>query len=156
MFVIAIGGDGAPICGTSFLVSFLNVGERLTSSDENWLLFGTDESETANVVRNYVYRLVSDLEHLESTVFQVKVDGVMRKVEFRVGELPNDMKFLYFLAGEISNNARFFSTFATVRRDDLHSKVKKFGPELDAVHHVHTSRVLACTAVQLYLVICLD
>ena len=45
MFVIAIGGDGAPISGTSFLISFLNVGERLMSSDENWLLFGTDENE---------------------------------------------------------------------------------------------------------------
>ena len=33
MLVLAIGCDGAPICGTVVLVSFLNVGERIASSD---------------------------------------------------------------------------------------------------------------------------
>ena len=65
-------------------------------------------------------------------MFNVTVNGVAKKVEFRVGELPNDMKFLYFLAGELSNNAAYFSTFADVNNEDLHSKVKKFGLDADS------------------------
>ena len=37
-----------------------------------------------------------------------------RKVEFKLKELPNDMKILAFLAGELSNGATFFTTFANV------------------------------------------
>ena len=45
LFVISIVGYGAPVCGTSYLISFLNVGERLASSREIYLTFGTDEDE---------------------------------------------------------------------------------------------------------------
>lgn len=37
---IAIGGDGGPGSGLSYLISFLNVGERIVCSPENFLLFG--------------------------------------------------------------------------------------------------------------------
>ena len=37
-----------------------------------------------------------------------------RKVEFNVTQLPNDMKMLSYLAGELSNAATYFSTFANV------------------------------------------
>ena len=50
----SIGGDGAPVCGTSYLLSFLNVCERLASSRERYLTFGTDEDESSPVSRNYV------------------------------------------------------------------------------------------------------
>ena len=93
VFVLAIGCDGAPICGTTFLLSFLNVGERLPSSDETYMMFGTDEEESSTVVRNYLKLLVTELKHLEENVFDVMLDsGEIRKVEFKVGELPNDMK----------------------------------------------------------------
>ena len=39
LFLIAIGGDEAPVAGTTFLMSFLNVGKRITSSAENFLTF---------------------------------------------------------------------------------------------------------------------
>ena len=45
LFVFAVGCDGAPICGTTLLASFLNVGKRLPSSQETWLLFGTDAGD---------------------------------------------------------------------------------------------------------------
>ena len=56
------------------LASFLNVGERIASSDENWMLFGTDEAETA-VVRNFLWKLVEYLEELESKVYEVVMNG---------------------------------------------------------------------------------
>ena len=42
LFAMAIRGDAAPGTGMAILVSFLNVGERLPSSKEQFLLFGGD------------------------------------------------------------------------------------------------------------------
>ena len=47
-------------------------------------------------------------------MFNIEVNGSSRKVEFRVEEIPNDMKHLHFLAGEHDNNATYFTTFANV------------------------------------------
>ena len=87
-FVLLIGGDGAPGSGTAFLASFLNCGKRIASSAENFLLFGANVEETSDLVKLYLKELVSDLNYLESKVFDI--NGI--KVEFTVGELPNDMK----------------------------------------------------------------
>ena len=125
-FVIAIGGDGAPISGCLFLISFLNVGKRLMSSNENYLLFGANCEENSYVVRQYILKLVSDLKFLETNVFNVTVENVSFKVEFKLGELPNDMKMLAFLAGELSNSSYFFSTFGNVNQDDANNYKKKF------------------------------
>lgn len=110
MFVLALGEDGAPGAGTSILVSFLNCGQRVASSSENYLLFGCDVDESADVVNQFIARFVRDLQYLESTVFDI--GG--RKVEFKVGELINDMKMLARLAGELSNTSTYFSIFANV------------------------------------------
>ena len=89
LFVLAIGGDGAPGSGTSIFVSFLNCGKRVASSSENFLLFGENVEENSEVVRNFISKLISDIE---SKVFEI---GSIR-VEFKLGELPNDMKMLSF------------------------------------------------------------
>ena len=125
MFVIALGGDGAPICGMSFLVSFLNVGNRIASSAENFMIFGSDVSENSKVVRKFVMKLMSDIKYLESTVFELSINDKNFKVEFKLGELPNDMKMLAFLAGELSNAAYYFSTFANVNQGDANNYKKK-------------------------------
>ena len=54
LFVIAVGGDGAPICGTSILLPFLNVGKRIASSDEQFLLFGADVAENSLFVSKFI------------------------------------------------------------------------------------------------------
>jgi len=64
LFVLAIGGDGAPGTGTSFLVSFLNCGQRIASSDENFLLFGANVDESAPVVSAFLKKLLVDLVYL--------------------------------------------------------------------------------------------
>ena len=53
-FRVAVGGDGAPFGkweeSTSWLVSFLNVGPRVASPNDNFLLFGANCKETHEVV----------------------------------------------------------------------------------------------------------
>jgi len=107
-FAIAVGGDAAPIVGMSFLVSFLNVGKRIASSSESYLIFGGDVKETSTVVGKFVQKLLADLKYLESKVFEIAVGEKLTKVEFAVAELPNDMKMLAFLSGELSNSAHYF------------------------------------------------
>lgn len=131
LFVMALGGDGAPICGMSILISFLNVGERIASSSEQFLLFGADVEENSRYVSNFVMRLISDVKYLESSVFEVEVGSESRKVEFKLSELPNDMKMLAFLAGELSNSAQYFSTFGNVTKNDCNDHKKVYGPNGD-------------------------
>ena len=114
LFVIGLGGDGAPGVGTAILISFLNVANRIASSSENFLLFGANVGETASVVKRYIQELIADVRYLESQTFEVVFDDISFPVEFKLGELPNDMKMLCFLAGELSNAALYFSTFANV------------------------------------------
>lgn len=46
LFVLSVGGDGAPGIGTAFLISFLNVAAHIASSEEQFLLFGADVNES--------------------------------------------------------------------------------------------------------------
>ena len=39
-------------------------------------------------------------------------------MQFTLKELPNDMKFLAFIAGELPNSSHYFTTFANVNHDD--------------------------------------
>ena len=78
------------------------------------------------LVRRYVLKLVSDIQFLESKPFDVNVNGKITKVEFMLGELPNDMKMLCFLGGELSNAAHYFSTFADVNKSNCND-IKKVG-----------------------------
>jgi len=127
LFVIAIGCDGAPGSGTAVLVSFLNCGKRVASSSENYLLFGANVDEGSEIVQTFFKQLVIDLKYLESKCFDIQ--GI--KVEFMVGELPNDLKMMSVLAGELPNSAIYFITFANVSKDDCNNYQKKFGSTSD-------------------------
>jgi hypothetical protein len=94
-------------------VSFLNIGKRFLSSEDNFLIFGANCSESCITVKKYVSKLVHDISYLECNVF--KVNGKNLKFEF--AEIPNDMKMLCFLAGELSNSSKYFSTFGNVSYD---------------------------------------
>ena len=128
LFALALGGDGAPGTGMAFLVSFLNVSERIASSKEQFLLFGGDVEENSEEVVAFLSLLNKDLEFLESKVFNISVNKEnMMKVEFKVCEIPNDMKMLSFLGGELSNGATYFCTFANVNLKDSNDYKKTFG-----------------------------
>ena len=127
LFNVTFGGDGAPISGCVFLVSFLNVGKRIASSKENFLIFGANVEEDSPVVRQFVFKTISDMRYLESKVFNVDINGAVMKVEFKLSELPNDMKMLAFLGGELSNSATYFTTFADVYQSGSNDVNKTFG-----------------------------
>ena len=103
----------------TILVSFLNVGKRLPSSIEQFLLFGENVEENSNADENFLYLLLKDLKYLESKVFEV--ENAPKKV------LPNGMKMLSFLAGELSNSAAYFTTFANVNQIEVNDYKKSFG-----------------------------
>ena len=128
MFVMSIGGDEAPSSGTAFLLSFLNVASRLASSAENFLIFGANVKENSVIVQNYLQKLLSDIQFLEQNVFHVNVNGQEQCVEFKLGALPNDMKMLAFLCGELSNVAYYFSSFGDVNKNDVDIG-KQFGKD---------------------------
>ena len=127
LLLFTFGGDGAPISGTTFLTSFLNVGERIASSTENYLLFGANVSENSTVCRRFIAKFLHDVKYLESKVFVINVMGVDVKVEFKLTELPNDMKMVAFLGGELSNAAYYFCTFANVNSSNFRNIKNTFG-----------------------------
>ena len=55
--------------------------------------------------------MIKDIRFLESKVFEKTTSNGVRKVEFKLTELPNDMKMLAFLVGELSNAATIFLHF---------------------------------------------
>ena len=127
LFCVSIGGDSAPICGMSILVSFLNVGSRIASSDEQFTLFGADVSENSIIVSKFIEKLVVDMKYLEKETFSIDIEGDFVQAEFAFSELPNDMKMLSFLAGELSNSSFYFSTFANATQTDSNDYTKSFG-----------------------------
>ena len=65
------------------------------------------------------------MEEIEKASF--KINNLV--IKFKFAELPNDMKILAYLTGELPNSAKYFSTFGNVCNDDVHDVSKTFGLE---------------------------
>ena len=130
-FKVAIGGDGAPFGkddqALAWLVSFLNCGKRVCSSGENFLLFGANCSEDCEPVSRYVTMLKGQMTQIEKKTYPIQVNGKEVVLSFKFELLPNDMKYLAFLAGELSISTSYFSPFADVKKDDINSVQGTFG-----------------------------
>lgn len=61
-------------------------------------------------------KLANEMNEVEKKTFPVNVDGKDITVSFSFEMFPNDMKYLAFLAGELSNSAKYFSSFANVKK----------------------------------------
>ena len=98
-FHVALGGDGASFGkdDSAWLVSILNIGQGVLSSNENFLLFGGNCSENCIPVRRFLQNLLVDIQKIESTTYQINKEGESVDVKFVISELPNDMKMLSFL-----------------------------------------------------------
>ena len=107
----------------SWLVSFLNVGPRVASPNDNFLLFGANYKEDHEVVVRFMEKLVADMVLIKKKVYTV----MEKEVTFSFDLLPGDMKFLAFINGELSNSAKYFSSFANVCQDETSSLTGKFG-----------------------------
>ena len=126
LFLLSVGGDEAPLSGTTFLLSFINVGRRICSSYNNFLIFGVNVKENGEVVRRYLKKFHDDIRYLESKVFEVNVDGNSIKVEFQLELVPNDMKMMCFISGKLSNAAFYFSSFANVTKENCYDFLRRF------------------------------
>ena len=128
-FQIALGGDGCPFgkneSACSFLVSFLH-GGRVASSYDNFLIFGANCDESSPVIKKYVRSLLPQIADLERAEYEF--EGI--KYRFKLEELPNDMKMLAMLAGELTISAKFFSPFANVSLTDCMDVKGTFGTEI--------------------------
>ena len=87
----------------SWLVSFLNVGARVASPNDNFLLFGANCKEDHPAVRLFTKQLASQIEEIEQKTYTVS--GV--HVTFSFELVPSDMKFLCFINGELNNAASY-------------------------------------------------
>ena len=130
-FSVAVGGDGAPFgkddTACAWLISLLNIGRGVLSSNKNYLLFGGNCSESCIVVQRFIKMLLTDIRDIEKTVMTCSHNGQQVVVKFSFTELPNDMKMLAFLSGELSNSAKYFSSFANVSSDDAKNTQATFG-----------------------------
>lgn len=71
---MAVGGDSALFgkddTACSWLVSFLNRGKHILSSSDIFFIFGTNCSESALVVQQYVKFLFREMSEIEKKTFQ--------------------------------------------------------------------------------------
>lgn len=153
-FKVAIGGDGAPFGkddqALAWLVSFLNCGKRVCSSGESFLLFGANCSEDCEPVSRYVALLKEQMTEIEKKTYPIQVNGKEVVLSFKFELLPNDMKYLAFLAGELSISASYFSPFADVKKDDINSVQGTFGRNPQSKRHPwkYSDRIRVAAAVQ--------
>ena len=89
----------------------------------SWYL-GENLERSSIIVKRYVQSVCKQMADLEGKVFEI--NGL--HVNFRFEELPNDMKMLAMLGGELSNSATYFSTFANVSTNDCGDLRGTFGP----------------------------
>ena len=90
-------------------------------------MFGANCKEDCIPVARFLKKVVSDISDLEKSTFSLDCNGTSIDVKFKISELPNDMEMLAFLAGELSNAAMYFSTFADVSSDTMNKLDGTFG-----------------------------
>ena len=77
--MVSFGGDGCPFGknenACSFLINFLNVGKRVASSSDNFLVFGANcDSESSPVVIRYVKSVCKQIIDMKGKVYEI--DGL--------------------------------------------------------------------------------
>lgn len=121
-FLVAVGADGAPFGkaneACAWLVSFLNVSERVASPDDNFLICGANCAEDHPAMVEYGKQLRSEMATIASQTFSVRDQQV--KFEFKL--VPSDMKWLAKFSGELSNAARYPCSFANVQLSELQER----------------------------------
>jgi hypothetical protein len=92
-FRVAIGADGAPFGkddeATAWLLSFLNVGGRIASENENFIIADANCSESHPSMLRYASKLVSDISHIEKQSYVLPLSKA--KAVFTVDLIQSDM-----------------------------------------------------------------
>ena len=121
-FLVALGADGAPFGKSneacSWLVSFLNVVEKVASPDHNFLICGANCKEDHPSTVEYAKHLRSEVTSIEIKTFSVR----SQEVKFDIKLIPADMKWLSTFSGELNNAATYPCPFANVKKDEIFGK----------------------------------
>ena len=90
------------------------------------------------------------MTQIEKNTYPIQVNGKEIVLSFKFELLPNDMKYLAFLAGELSISASYFSPFADVKKDDINSVQGTFGPHPQNKWHPwkYSDRIRVAAAVE--------
>lgn len=130
-FKVAVGADGAPFGKddevTSWLISFINVGEHIASESECFLIAGANCSESHVAMVRYAKKLVKDISLIESKVYSLP--GIDFRVKFSFELVPSDMKWASTFSGELPNSAFYFSPFGDVNSDNKYTVNGSLGTE---------------------------
>ena len=130
-FLVAIGADGAPFGkdneATSWLVSFLNLGNQIASCDDNFLILGANCKEDHPAMIRYATQIRGEIALIESKIYQIQ--GYDIPINFKFELVPSDMKWLATFSGELSNSATYPSSFANVKQDDFKNVNGSLGRE---------------------------
>ena len=131
MFQVFVGADGAPFGkynkATAWLISFLNVADRVGSCDENYLICGANCSEEHQSMVEYGKLLRKEMEMIEKKSYII--EGI--SVSFSFELIPVDMKWLAFISGELPNSATYFSSFSNVSQSERGKMGVTFGSTCD-------------------------
>ena len=126
-FLVAMGADGAPFGkaneACAWLVSFLNVLERVASPDDNFIICGANCKEDHPSMLEYGRLLKSQIATIESQTFTVRDQQV--KFEFKL--VPSDMKWVAKFSGELSNASKYPCSFADVQLTELKERGQSLG-----------------------------
>ena len=113
-FLYALGGDAAPIDKANdlsmIMVSLLNSGKRTGSPTENFVLAAGNSGEQDEVWVQVIREAVQEAETVQGKNYEIC--GLTCRFTPRL--VPCDMKCLAHFAGELTNAATYFSTFANV------------------------------------------
>ena len=106
---MAMGADGA-LFGkddtvTAYLVSFLNLLNRVQSCDDNHLLLGDNCEEDHPLMKSYPNHLREEMEHIEGTTLTSERG---EQVVFKFELIPSDMKWISSHLRELNNCATYF------------------------------------------------
>ena len=75
----------------------------------------------------FLKKLLTDIKRIENTTYTILFNNESVSVKFVISELPNDMKMLAFLGGELSNSAKYFSSFGNVTLESARNISGTFG-----------------------------
>ena len=117
MLYVAVGADGAPFgkddTATAYLISFLNLLQRVQSCNDNHLILGANCEEDHALMKSYTHHLREEMEEVEGK--QLTTEGGKQAV-FKFELISSDMKWMSSHSAELNNCATYFSPFANVNQ----------------------------------------
>jgi ribosomal protein L35 len=132
-FLVGISADGAPFGkqneATAWLISFLNLGNRVASCEDNFLVLGANCKEDHPVMIKYAKQIKDEIALIESKTYHIP--GHELEIKFVFELVPADMKWIATFSGELCNSATYNSSFANVtsRLTDLKNIHGSMGSE---------------------------